>query len=263
MLSAEGIEYEEQGRGDPVLLIHGGFISDALSLVARESALCERYRTIWYRRRGYGGSKAASEPFSIAAQARDAQTLLDHLDLDRAHVVGHSGGGVVATEFAMLAPARVRSLVVLEPAIFPPPLAEAFPDMVAPAMEAYRAGDLSSAVDAFMNMVAPAPDWRGELEAVLPGAPERADRDAPFTFGSELFEFNNWPFHAERARALSMPVLYGYGTKSGALFEMLRDHFRSVVPNAEVVELPDTDHSMNTTHPALVATAVADFIAAH
>ena len=49
MLKAEGLEYEEHGRGEPVLLIHGAFISDALSLVAREAALTERNRVIWYR----------------------------------------------------------------------------------------------------------------------------------------------------------------------------------------------------------------------
>ena len=85
MLKAKGLEYEEHGQGEPVLLIHGAFISDALSLVAREAALTERHRAIWYRRRGYGGSDPVSAPFSIAEQAGDAQALLEYLGVEQAH----------------------------------------------------------------------------------------------------------------------------------------------------------------------------------
>ncbi len=133
MLKAKGLEYEEHGHGEAVLLIHGAFISDALSLIACEAALTERNRVIWYRRRGYGGSDPVSAPFSIAEQAGDAQALLEHLGVEWAHVVGHSGGGVIATELALQAPQLVRSLVVLEPAIMPPPIVAAFPEMLAPA----------------------------------------------------------------------------------------------------------------------------------
>lgn len=261
MRKAQGIEYEEHGQGDPVLLIHGGFISDALSLVAREPALTERNRVIWYRRRGYGGSEASSAPFSIEEQAKDAQTLLSHLGEERAHVVGHSGGGVIATELALQAPEVVRSLVALEPAIFPPALAETFPQMLEPAMEAYRSGNVGGAVDLFMDMVAPAPDWRGDLAKVLPAGPEQADRDAPFTFESELPKFPEWSFDGERASRLSAPVVYVWGSESGPLIEALRDHFLSQVPKAESVELPGVDHSMNTQNPKLVAGAIAEFLA--
>jgi pimeloyl-ACP methyl ester carboxylesterase len=261
MRKAKGIEYEEHGQGEPVLLIHGAFISDALSLVAREPALAERNRVIWYRRRGYGGSEPGSAPFSIAEQARDAQALLAHLGVEQAHVVGHSGGGVIATELALQAPKLVRSLAVLEPAIFSPALAEAFPVMLEPAMEAYRSGNVGGAVDLFMDMVAPAPDWRGDLAKVLPAGPEQADNDAPVTFDAELADFAGWAFDGERASRLSGPVVYVWGSESGPLIEALRDHFLSLVPKAESVELPGVDHSMNTQNPKLVAGAIAEFLA--
>lgn len=260
MLKAKGLEYEEHGQGEPVLLIHGAFVSDALSLVACEAALTERHRVIWYRRRGYGGSDPGSAPFSIAGQAEDAQALLAHLGVERAHVVGHSGGGVIATALALQPPQLVRSLTVLEPAIFPPALAEAFPGMLAPAMEAYRSGNVGGAVDLFMNMVAPEPDWRGALARAIPGAPERADNDAPVTF-DELARFTGWVFDQDRASRLSPPVVYVWGSESGPLIEAARDHFLSLVPKAQSVELPGVNHSMNTQDPRLVAGAVAEFLA--
>jgi pimeloyl-ACP methyl ester carboxylesterase len=261
MLKAKGLEYEEHGRGDPVLLIHGAFISDALSLVAREAALSERNRLIWYRRRGYGGSDPVSAPYSIAEQARDAQALLAHLGVERAHVVGHSGGGVIATELALQAPRLVRSLVVLEPAILPPPIAAAFPQMLAPLVETFRSGNVGGAVDLFMNMAAPEPDWRSELAKTLPAGAEQADDDAAVTFDVDLPQVSEWVFDADRASRLLPPVLYVWGSESGPFIETLKDHFLSLVPKAESVKLPGVDHSMNTKAPGLVASAVAEFLA--
>jgi pimeloyl-ACP methyl ester carboxylesterase len=260
MHKANGLEYEEIGQGEPVLLIHGGFISDALSLVAREPALAERNRVIWYRRRGYGGSDPGSEPFTVAVQAADARGLLDELGIERAHVVGHSGGGVIATELALQSPERVRSLVELEPAIFPPDLAHLWPEMLAPIMETYRSGDVGGAVDGFMNIVAPAPDWRGELATVLPAGPVQANEDAPVAL-DELVGFGEWFLDADRARRLSCPIVYCWGSESGPAVEQLKDHFLSLVPKAESLVLPGVDHSMNTQDPALVAGVVAEFLA--
>jgi pimeloyl-ACP methyl ester carboxylesterase len=262
VLKAAGLEYEEHGQGEPVLLIHGAFVSDALSLVAREAALAGRYRVIWYRRRGYGGSDPLAGPFSIAEQAADAEALLAQLGEESAHVVGHSGGGVIATELALQSPGAVRSLTVLEPAIFPPPLAAAFPQMIGPAIEAFEAGKVGEAVDLFMAMVAPAPDWRGDLAKVLPAGPGQANTDAAVTF-RELAGFSAWTFDSERASRLVCPMLYGWGTNSGPLIEQLRDNFLALAPDTESVELPGVDHSMNTQDPPLVAGAIAEFLARH
>jgi len=261
MLKARGLEYEEHGQGEPVLLIHGAFISDALSLVAREAALTERHRVIWYRRRGHGGSKSQSGEFSIAEQARDAQALLTHLGVERAHVVGHSGGGVIAVALALQAPQLVRSLVVLESAIMPPPIVAAFPQMLAPAREAYLSGDAGGGVDAFMNMIGGDPDWRNQLAKTLSAGPEQADNDAHVTFDVDLPQISEWVFDGERGSRLSLPVCYVFGNESGPMIEAARDHFLSLVPKAESVELPGVNHSMNTQDPGLVAGAVAEFLA--
>ena len=263
MHKAKGLEYEEHGQGEPVLLIHGAFISDALSLVAREAALTERNRVIWYRRRGYGGSDPVSPPFSIAEQAGDARTLLAHLGVEHAHVVGHSGGGVIATELALQAPQLVRSLVVLEPAIMPPPVVAMFPEMLTPAREAYLSGNPGGGVDAFMNMISSDPLWRDQLAKSLPSGPEQADKDAHVTFDVDLPQISEWVFDDERARRLSMPVCYVFGNESGPMIEAARDHFLSLVPKAEEVQLPGLDHSMCTEGPASVAGAVAEFLARH
>src|SRR4030095_8342252 len=98
-----------------MLLIHGAHLADALQPLVAEPAL-ERFQRIRYHRRGLRGSTrpAGNEPTSGDTQAQDAAGLLDHLGVDRAHVVGHSFGGAIALELAAQHPTRVTSLVLLE-----------------------------------------------------------------------------------------------------------------------------------------------------
>ena len=56
MLKAKGLEYEANGDGEAVLLIHGALVADALLPLTREAALADRYRLIRYRRRGHGAA---------------------------------------------------------------------------------------------------------------------------------------------------------------------------------------------------------------
>ena len=115
MLKAKGLEYETSGDGEAVLLIHGALIADSFLPLTREAALADRYRLIRYRRRGHGGSDPMPVGCSIEQQAQDALALLTHLGVARAHVIGHSGGGVIAVQLAIEAPSLVHSLVLLEP----------------------------------------------------------------------------------------------------------------------------------------------------
>ncbi|MBW2416782.1 MAG: alpha/beta fold hydrolase, partial [Deltaproteobacteria bacterium] len=130
-----------------------------------------------YHRRGFAGSDRHAGPFSIEDQAQDAVNLLEHLGVERAHVVGHSYGGVTAIQVALSAPRIVHSLSLLEPPLMPPELMAAFAGMLAPAVEAYAAGDGARAVDQFMALVGGA-DWRSEVSALLPDSVSQAETDA-------------------------------------------------------------------------------------
>ena len=76
MRKAEGMEYELQGGGDPVLLIHGSHVADSFLPLTREAVLVDRYQLIRYHRRGFAGSDPHAGPFSIDQQAADALALL-------------------------------------------------------------------------------------------------------------------------------------------------------------------------------------------
>jgi 3-oxoadipate enol-lactonase len=105
------IAYEEQGEGPPLLLIHG-LAGDHRAWLPQMSAWRERYRVIAPDNRGAGASTQVDEPISTRDMALDMLALLDAIGVDGAHIVGRSMGGAIAQHMALMAPGRVRSLVL-------------------------------------------------------------------------------------------------------------------------------------------------------
>lgn len=115
MLTVDGIGYEERGEGEAVLLIHGGSVAALFVPLMREPILSERYRLVRYHRRGFSGSAALAGEDKLSGQdyagvqVKDALAVLRGCGVQRAHVVGHSGGGWVAVQLALDAPGVVLS----------------------------------------------------------------------------------------------------------------------------------------------------------
>lgn len=105
------IYWDEQGHGAPLLMIMGlGYPS---YIWHRTRPILEaRYRTIALDNRGVGRSDVPPGPYSIALMASDAAAVLDAAGVESAHVFGISMGGMIAQEFALLYPKRVRSLIL-------------------------------------------------------------------------------------------------------------------------------------------------------
>jgi pimeloyl-ACP methyl ester carboxylesterase len=154
-LNGADLEYAVQGMGDPVLLIHGAILADALLPLLAEPQLASTYRLIAYHRRGFAGSSRAPAPFTIGQQAADGRALLRHLGIPRAHLAGHSYGAAIALQWALEAPEEVQSLALLEPPLFEAiPSGATFWEGVATIRrEMYEPGDKAGATDAFLTGV--------------------------------------------------------------------------------------------------------------
>lgn len=105
------LHYVDLGSGPAVVLIHG-LAGDHTAWRAQVDLLRRHHRVIAFDNRGAGRSSQADEPVSTEDLARDTLGLMDHLGLDRAHVVGRSMGGAIAQHMALLAPHRVASLAL-------------------------------------------------------------------------------------------------------------------------------------------------------
>ena len=260
-VNAVELEYEVVGSGEPVLLI-SPVLADGFLPLLSEPALADRYQLIRYHKRGWVGSTHTSPPVSVADHAADAQALLDHLGLRRAHIAGHSSGAAVAAQLALDHPETVHTLVLLELSLLSVPSGEAFFQQVGPAFEAYGSGDHEGALAIFMSAVS-GRDWatcRAVLEARLPGAVTQGVKDADTFFGIELPALTEWAFSAEQAAAIQCAVLSVLGTDTHPLWVEVAAFLRASLPDVEECAIDGVDHLLHIQRPEPVARAIAEFL---
>ena len=259
----DGIEisYEVRGEGGgaPVVFLH------ASPFVEWYGPLLDRLvgqTTLHYHRRPPRLPAGGFVPLTVAADAGTCAGLLDHLGWDQAHVVGHSYGAIVALQLALDLPARVCTLMLLEPAARG---VSASPDATAalgPVFAAYRDGDRERAIDLFLRLVC-GEGYRAELERLLPGGTDTAVERADMFFQSEMPAVGGWRFGPTDAARVTAPILNVRGTDSAPRFAEASDLVQTWFPFAEQLRLTDTGHFLMLQRPDEVATGFLDFLARH
>lgn len=111
LFDGERLYYEAHGQGPPLVLV-SGLNGVGAFWSTHVPALAERYTVIVHDHRGTGQSSASPIEYSIEQMADDLLQLLDHLGLERAHLVGHSTGGAICQGLAIDRPERVDRLVL-------------------------------------------------------------------------------------------------------------------------------------------------------
>ncbi|MHB8377312.1 MAG: alpha/beta fold hydrolase [Dehalococcoidia bacterium] len=140
------IYYEQHGEpaAEPVLLIMG-FTGNAAAWGPQVPALAARYHVIAFDNRGAGRSAQPDGPYTMQQLAADAAAVLDQVGIDSAHIIGASMGGMIAQEFALRYPRRVRTLVL---ACTTPggPHSAGYDEMKAASAELWEVDDLAAAM---------------------------------------------------------------------------------------------------------------------
>jgi pimeloyl-ACP methyl ester carboxylesterase len=161
---------------------------------------------------------------SVAQQAVDCRALLHHLGVERAHVVGHSYGGIVALQLALETPGVVHSLALLEPGLMVGASAQDYREALARGVERYREAGAEVVVDEFLQ--ARWPGYRATLDRVLPGAFAQAVADAGTWFEREASGQLAWRFSEAEVRRISQPTLSVLGGGSDALWSRFGETHR-------------------------------------
>lgn len=257
------LEFDAPGSGEPVVCVDGG-VTDAFVPLRTQPALRERYRLITYRRRGYGGSTPPDQPRSIAEQAADCRALMGQLGIERAHLAGHSFGGLIALQVARDSPTMVHSLALLEPAL-PSVLLNSpeFGAAMGQVMPLYQAGDKAGALDAFLQGAC-GPEYRKALDQTLgPEAFDRAVAAADTLFQVDLPAVQQWRFTGEDAACITQPVLSVVGAESLPVMREIHKQLQAWFPRTEAYILPRATHLLMVLNPREMAEGLAAFFARH
>jgi pimeloyl-ACP methyl ester carboxylesterase len=111
------LHYITVGAGADVVMLHGLLGNLAVWHLNIVPELRREFRITAYDLRGHGYSHVTSHGYSTDDMARDLELLIDVLGIERPFLVGHSFGADIALNFALLAPARVRGLVAIDPTL--------------------------------------------------------------------------------------------------------------------------------------------------
>lgn len=258
VLDGVELEYEIRGAGEPVVLVHHGAGADWFKPLLEEPALAGRYCLLRYHRAGYAGSSRLVAPLTFAQEATGFRALTRHLGFERAHLVGHSASGCIALQIALDVSDSVQSLALLEAALMAVPS----PPEVPRALELYRAGDKTTAVDTFFRGTC-GPNYRAVVEKAVPGAFEQAMADADTFFHHELPALRQWSFGPDEARHVRQPVLAVVGEKSDSRFHQRQKLLLEWLPNVEPFVLPGAGHLLHLENPGGMANGLAGFFARH
>ncbi|MGE0826354.1 MAG: alpha/beta fold hydrolase [Candidatus Binatia bacterium] len=110
-INGVGLTYDLQGAGTPLVLIHGA--QGDRSMFARLAPIfAQHFHVLTFDQRGSGESEKPDMAYSIAMLADDTAALMGHVGFVSAHIIGVSMGGMIAQEFALRHPQKIRSLVL-------------------------------------------------------------------------------------------------------------------------------------------------------
>ena len=257
------VAYHESGAGDPVLLLHPGFVADGMLPLLDRPELAGK-RLIAPHRSGYGKSEPRPAPVGMSDLAGELIGLMDALGIDRAHLVGHSLGANIALEAYRLAPQRVATLALLEPPLgfyLSPEAGELIMSVIGQAMQQLAAGDPGAASATWLDG-AFGPGWQKHLEDRIPGASDQVVQDAPTAMAVEGSALQGWAYGPADIASIAAPMLSVVHPNPG--WTGFREvHDALVAAGAGALELGLPSHLLQILDPGQVAAGLAPFLARH
>jgi pimeloyl-ACP methyl ester carboxylesterase len=242
--------YEIHGQGDPVVLLHGSFMTITNNWTALIAPLSGSRQVIAVEMQGHGRTADIDRDFSYEHLADDIAALLDHLNIEQADVLGYSMGGGVAMQLAIRHPGKVRKVVSVS-AVF------------------RHDGWVQEAVEAFPKID----------PAILTGSPIETEyrklSPTPGQFGTFIkrvlrMDIEPYDFGAANLAATKAPMLFIHGDADGVRLDHIAELFRlkgdeifgDMRPRSEsrLAILPDTTHVTLMEKTDILVPMVDDFL---
>lgn len=243
-------------EAETVVLIHGVGMNQSV-WADQIDALTARYRVIAYDMLGHGGSALPTPTPTLNEYASQLERLLDTLQVERAHVIGHSMGALVALEFALLHPGRVLSVVALN-AVYDrtPAQREAVMNRAATLGDAPAEAGIDVTLERWFGDPVPAhltkaaEDVRQLLLTVDPVGYART---------YQLFARSD-DAHVGRLSSLSVPALFLTGEFDANSNPAMSQAMAAAAPLGRAEVIANERHMMNLTNPAQVNERLLEFL---
>jgi pimeloyl-ACP methyl ester carboxylesterase len=243
-----------------VLLLHGGSAHAHWWDLFAE-AIADRYRVLALDLRGHGDSEhAIPAAYRLADYAADLAALIEHLGLERVHLIGHSLGAMVATLYAGEHRSRVRSLAVVDSSLRISPAGvrymvrlRNFPQPI------YR--DRERAIHRFRLL----PTQTLASPAILAQVAAHALRALPDGTWTLKFDRESLAHTEPRdltpiLHRLTYPLLFVRGAHSTLLSSAGMSRLLHAAPRGRAVEIPAAHHHVMLDNPSAFAAALRDFL---
>jgi 3-oxoadipate enol-lactonase len=254
LINGVTISYSDTGgAGEPVVFSHG-YLMDSAMFDPQVAALAPEYRVITWDQRGFGGSRATGE-FSYWDSASDVLGLLDHLGVERAVLAGMSQGGFVSLRAALLAPERVRGLVLIDSqaGLEDPAIAPAYEELERTWLEHGPAPVQDIVASIILGPVDGPVDyapWFGKWAAA-----DREELRLAFRCLMDRDDITG------RLGEISCPALIVHGTADAAIPVAKAEAVQAgLAGQADIVLVDGGSHAANLSHPDQVNVALLEFL---
>jgi 3-oxoadipate enol-lactonase len=248
------VSYSDSGGDGPAVVLSHGYLMDSSMFAPQVAALAPEYRVISWDERGFGGTRATG-PFSYWDSARDVLGLLDDLGIERAVLGGMSQGGFLSLRAALLAPDRVRGVVLIDSqaGLENPEAAPAYEQME----QIWMDQGPEPVQDVVASIILGQPDGPVDYEPWF-AKWAAADRDELRIAFRCLMDRDDI---TDRLGEISCPALILHGTADAAIpMERAEKVQAGLGGPATLVRIEGGSHAANLSHPDQVNVAMLEFL---
>ena len=241
--------YEVHGSGDPVVLLHGAFMTITNNWTGWIGELSKTRKVIAVELQGHGRTADIEREFSDENLADDVVALLDHLKIPKADLIGYSMGGAVAMQCAIRHPDKVRKVVVISSRF-------------------RRDGFVKEGLDAIANLTADV--FTGSpIEAEYKKLSPTPDEFPNFVKRMIAMASKPFDFGADKLKATPAPMFFIHGDADGVRLDHIAEMYRlkggdlhgdmQPHPESRLAILPNTTHVTLMNRMTTIVPMVNDF----
>jgi 3-oxoadipate enol-lactonase len=249
------IHYIDQGRGRPLVLLHG-FPLNCTIWDAQIAELSKRWRVIAPDLRGFGQSRS-NDSFTMDSHAADMHALVQQLGAEPCVLAGLSMGGYVALAYARKCPAQLDGLVLIDTRAAGD-TADARQKRTELAEKVKSAGPGAVVEEMMPRMLSP--QTQREQPQVVQRLQQMIESCPPQTLINALYALRDREDHSDFLPSITDPTLIIVGEHDALTPPDLARGMHSAIAHAELVVVPDAGHMSPIENPQAVTQALDKFM---